>query len=230
MHAWFKVGLVVTIFGGLPVLHAATKADAAVKPDAAPNPDTLTDDERTLYALGALLSHNVDGWGLSDRELNIVRQGFADGYHRLPATKDAETLVPQIQALQRDRMQKAADAYLVTAAAAPGANKTASGLIYIPVKEGSGSKPRSSDRVKVNYEGRLLDGTVFDSSSTHGGPATFPLSGVIPCWTEALQLMKVGGKSRIVCPSDIAYGERGSPPKIRPNATLEFDVELLAIE
>jgi FKBP-type peptidyl-prolyl cis-trans isomerase FkpA len=83
----------------------------------------------------------------------------------------------------------------------------------------------------VNYEGRLIDGTVFDSSAQHGGqPATFAVGGIIPCWTEALQLMKVGGKSRIVCPAALAYGDRGAPPKIKPGSTLEFDIELISIE
>jgi hypothetical protein len=83
----------------------------------------------------------------------------------------------------------------------------------------------------VNYEGRLTDGTVFDSSAQHGGqPATLGVGNIIPCWTEALQLMKVGGKSRIVCPSGLAYGDRGAPPKIKPGATLEFDIELVSIE
>src|SRR6185295_3867195 len=87
----------------------------------------------------------------------------------------------------------------------------------------------ASDRVKVHYHGTLADGTVFDSSVDRGTPATFPLNGVIPCWTEGLQQMKVGGKSKLICPSDVAYGDRGSPPKIKPGSTLVFDVELLEI-
>jgi FKBP-type peptidyl-prolyl cis-trans isomerase len=83
--------------------------------------------------------------------------------------------------------------------------------------------------VTVNYEGRLIDGTVFDSSKQRGGPATVPVTGVIKCWTEALQLMKVGGKSRVVCPADLAYGAQGWPPVIKPGATLVFEVELLGI-
>jgi FKBP-type peptidyl-prolyl cis-trans isomerase FkpA/FKBP-type peptidyl-prolyl cis-trans isomerase FklB len=83
--------------------------------------------------------------------------------------------------------------------------------------------------VKVHYHGTLIDGTVFDSSVQRGQPATFPLNGVIPCWTEGVQRMKVGEKSRLVCPSQIAYGDRGAPPKIKPGATLVFEVELLEI-
>ena len=83
--------------------------------------------------------------------------------------------------------------------------------------------------MKVNYEGKLTDGTVFDSSVQRGEPVTFPLNKVIKCWTEAVQLMKVGGKSRLICPSDLAYGDRGAPPQIKPGATLVFEVELLGI-
>ena len=103
-------------------------------------------------------------------------------------------------------------------------------MVYIPVSEGSGASPKPTDRVKVHYHGTLQDGTVFDSSVERGQPATFPLNGVIACWTEGLQKMKVGGKAKLVCPSDIAYGDRGAPPKIKPGATLTFDVELISIE
>ena len=89
--------------------------------------------------------------------------------------------------------------------------------------------PKATDTVKVHYHGTLTDGTVFDSSVKRGEPATFPLNQVIKCWTEAVQLIKVGGKSRLVCPSGIAYGDRGSPPVIKPGATLVFEVELLDI-
>jgi hypothetical protein len=107
--------------------------------------------------------------------------------------------------------------------------KTASGLVMIPVTLGTGASPKATDTVTVSYEGRLTDGTVFDSSVQHGGPATVPLNGVIKCWSEGLQLVKVGGKSRFVCPADLAYGDQGWPPLIKPGATLVFEVELLRI-
>jgi len=97
------------------------------------------------------------------------------------------------------------------------------------ITPGTGASPAATDEVKVHYEGTLVNGKVFDSSIKRGEPATFPLNGVIPCWTEAVQTMKVGGKARIVCPAELAYGERGSPPQIRPNNTLVFDVELIEI-
>jgi FKBP-type peptidyl-prolyl cis-trans isomerase len=108
--------------------------------------------------------------------------------------------------------------------------KTASGLIFKSVSPGSGASPKPTDTVAVNYRGTLIDGTEFDASAKHGGPATFRLNGVIPCWTEAVGRMKVGEKAHIVCPSEIAYGDRVPPGgPIPPGATLLFDVELLAI-
>ena len=120
-------------------------------------------------------------------------------------------------------------AYLEKAAAEPGAVKTASGLVYRELRAGSGGSPMASDAVTVNYRGTLVDGTEFDSSYKRNEPATFPLGQVIPCWTEGVQKMKVGGKSQLVCPASIAYGEQGSPPTIPGGATLIFEVELLRI-
>jgi FKBP-type peptidyl-prolyl cis-trans isomerase FkpA/FKBP-type peptidyl-prolyl cis-trans isomerase FklB len=97
------------------------------------------------------------------------------------------------------------------------------------MKEGKGASPKETDTVKVHYHGTLTDGTVFDSSVQRGEPATFPLAQVIPCWTEGVQRVKVGGKSRLICPANLAYGDRGAPPKIKPGATLVFEVELLDI-
>jgi FKBP-type peptidyl-prolyl cis-trans isomerase FkpA len=125
--------------------------------------------------------------------------------------------------------QKVGADYLEKAAKESGAVKTPSGLVYIPLKEGSGASPSASDQVKVNYEGKLTDGKVFDASAKHGGPATFPLNGVIPCWTEGVQKMKVGGKARLICPAGIAYGDRGAGADVPPGATLDFEVELLEI-
>ena len=97
------------------------------------------------------------------------------------------------------------------------------------VKAGEGKVPTAESMVKVHYHGTLVDGEVFDSSVDRGKPATFPLNRVIPCWTEAVQKIKVGGKAKVTCPSDQAYGDRGAPPKIKPGATLTFEIELLEI-
>jgi FKBP-type peptidyl-prolyl cis-trans isomerase FkpA len=122
-----------------------------------------------------------------------------------------------------------AKAYLDKAAAQPGATRTDSGLVYRELRAGSGGSPKASDTVMVNYRGALVDGTEFDSSYKRNEPAQFPLNQVIPCWTEGVQKMKVGGKSELVCPASIAYGDQGSPPTIPGGATLVFEVELLRI-
>jgi FKBP-type peptidyl-prolyl cis-trans isomerase FkpA len=120
-------------------------------------------------------------------------------------------------------------AALAAAAKEKGATVAASGLVYRSVKDGTGASPKATDTVKVNYKGMLPDGTKFDASADHGGPITFPLNRVIPCWTEGVQKMKVGGQAKLTCPSAIAYGARGAGGVIPPNATLVFEVELIAI-
>jgi FKBP-type peptidyl-prolyl cis-trans isomerase FkpA len=123
----------------------------------------------------------------------------------------------------------AADATLEAAAKETGAVVTASGLVYKSVKDGSGASPKASDTVKVNYRGTFPDGKEFDSSYKRNKAIEFPLANVIPCWTEGVQRMKVGGQAKLTCPAAIAYGSRGAGGVIPPNATLLFEVELLAI-
>lgn len=198
--------------------------------------DLANDEQKTLYAVGVAISQSMASLALSEAELEIVKSGIADGALQRPLKVDMQTYGPKIQqfaqsraAIGADKEKKAGAAFLAKAAAEPGAKKTASGAIVTPLKPGKGAVPKSSDTVKVHYHGTLLDGTVFDSSVQRGQPATFPLTGVIKCWTEGVQEIKVGGKSRLVCPADIAYGDRGSPPTIKPGATLIFEVELLEI-
>ena len=121
------------------------------------------------------------------------------------------------------------DAALAAASKEAGAQVTKSGLVYRSVKDGSGPSPLSTDKVKVHYKGTFPDGKEFDSSYKRNEPTEFPLNRVIACWTEGVQLMKVGGKAKLTCPSAIAYGERGAGGVIPPNATLVFEIELLAI-
>jgi FKBP-type peptidyl-prolyl cis-trans isomerase FkpA/FKBP-type peptidyl-prolyl cis-trans isomerase FklB len=161
---------------------------------------------------------------------------LSDGVTGAKPVVKAEEYIPKVQALQQARLkvaqeksEKAGTEYLAKAAAETGATKTTSGMIIKQTKPGTGASPKAEDQVKVHYEGRLIDGTVFDSSIARGEPATFPLNQVIACWTEGVQTMKVGGKAQFVCPANLAYGDRGSPPKILPGATLVFDVELLDI-
>jgi len=210
-------------------LIAATAARAA-------GPELKTDDDKTMYALGLALSQNLGPFKLSEKELELVKAGLTDGVLGKEKKVDLQTFGPKINALAQGRLaasasaeKKAAEPYLAKAAGAKGATKTPSGMVYTEVKPGSGDSPKTTDTVQVHYSGKLTDGTVFDSSVQRGEPATFPLNGVIKCWTEGLQKMKVGGKATLVCPSDIAYGDQGRPPQIKPGATLVFDVELLEI-
>ncbi len=126
--------------------------------------------------------------------------------------------------------QAQTDPALAAAAKETGAVVKPSGLVFLSQREGSGAKPGPTDTVRVNYRGTFPDGREFDSSYKRGEAIEFPLDGVIKCWTEGVQLMKVGGKARLTCPSAIAYGTRGAGNVVPPNATLVFEVELLGIK
>lgn len=141
------------------------------------------------------------------------------------ATIACSSGAPQAKAPEASGSQ----AFLDKAAAEPGAVRTPSGLVYRELQPGTGPSPAATDVVRVNYRGTLTDGTEFDSSYKRNEPAEFPLNRVIPCWTEGVQKMKVGGKSKLVCPANIAYADAGSPPVIPGGATLVFEIELLAI-
>ena len=141
---------------------------------------------------------------------------------RLIIAAIATTLAIPAFAMANDAIDKAAKE--------KGAVKTASGMVYRSIKEGSGHSPKASNIVEVNYRGTLTNGTEFDSSYKRNQSAKFPLSRVIPCWTEGVQMMKVGGKAQLVCPPELAYGARGAGADVPPNATLIFEVELLAIK
>lgn len=218
----------------LPYILTALVAAAPTLGHAAAEPKS--EDEKVLYAIGLAFSQNISWFGLSEAELEMVKAGLTDGLLGKARKVDLQTYGPKIQEQQRARMttlavaeKKAGSAFVDTAAAEQGAKKTASGLVITTVKPGTGASPAKGDTVKVHYHGTLIDGIVFDSSVQRGEPATFPLDRVIPCWTEGVQQMKVGGKSRLVCPADLAYGDRGAPPRIKPGATLVFEIELLEI-
>lgn len=199
--------------------------------------DLKNDDEKTLYALGYEVSRNISSFNLSESELAIVHQGFNDGALGKKAQLDTQALYPKIRELQTARAAQVAakakaagQAFLAKAAAEKGAVKLPSGIVMQTIKAGTGASPKATDTVKVHYHGTLTDGTVFDSSVKRNEPTTFALNSVIQCWTQGVQKMKVGGKSRLICPAELAYGEQGSPPQIGPGATLIFEVELLNIE
>jgi FKBP-type peptidyl-prolyl cis-trans isomerase FkpA len=209
----------------------------AAAPAGAAGPELKTDEQKTLYALGLVIARNLANFYLTQADLEVVEAGITDGTLKAKPKADLETWGPKIQGLATARAavaaaaeKKASQAFLDRAAAEKGAVKTTSGLIVTALKTGDGASPTAADRVKVHYHGTLVDGTEFDSSVKRGEPLTIGLTGgIIKCWSEGVPLMKVGGKSRFVCPSDLAYGDQGRPPVIKPGATLVFEIELLEI-
>jgi FKBP-type peptidyl-prolyl cis-trans isomerase FkpA/FKBP-type peptidyl-prolyl cis-trans isomerase FklB len=196
-----------------------------------------TDEEKAFYAIGTALAGNLQQFKpISDRELELVVQGLRDVVGDKVLAVEQQEGGALIRTMMQTRQEKAAEIeasaasrFLAAEAAKPGAKKTESGLIITQLKAGTGPSPAATDTVRVHDHGTLRDGSVFDSSVDRGTPAEFPLNKVIPCWTEGVALMKVGGKSRLVCPAPIAYGNRGAPPRILPGAALSFEVELIEI-
>ena len=217
-----------------PKFPAAPKA-APRAASAAAGSALATDEQKTVYALGLSVQRSLLSFDLSPAELEIVKQAIADAAAGKPAV-DLNEWGPKIGPLKQARSGRVAQRekalageYLAKAAAEPGAVKMPSGLIYRELTPGTGDSPKATDTVKVHYRGTLINGTEFDSSYKRNQPAQFQLNGVIKCWTEGVQKMKVGGKSKLACPSDLAYGDQGRPPLIPGGATLVFEVELLGI-
>jgi FKBP-type peptidyl-prolyl cis-trans isomerase len=229
----------------VPLFLAASLAFGAAAH--AQQPTLSTDQDKTLYALGLLIGGQVKSLGLTAAELPTVSAGLSDAVLGKDPKVDLNTYGPKVQAFAQERQQAAEAAEQKKAAAAagpekqagaafleklakePNATRSTSGVVYVPVKVGTGPSPTATSNVKVHYHGTLRDGTVFDSSVQRGEPITVPLNQVISCWTEGVQKMKVGGKAKLGCPADTAYGDRqmGSIP---PGAALLFEVELLGIE
>lgn len=193
------------------------------------------DQDKTFYALGLAMAQGLAQFHLSEEELETVQEGLADGVLGNEPEVDLQEYMPQVQQLAQARAETAATAereagvsYVEEAAAEEGAVQTESGMVYQILEEGTGASPAATDTVQVHYRGTLRDGTVFDSSHDRGQPATFALNQVIPCWTEGVQQMKEGGKAKLVCPPDLAYGDQPAGA-IPPGATLTFEVELLDV-
>ena len=219
-------------------LSAACKKEEA-KPAAASDAGPATEEEKTLYALGAMVGQRFVGpMHPSDRELDMLVRGLRATAKGGKPELAIETYAPKFDALARTRAaagaadtKKAAEAFRDSAAKEEGALRYPSGLVYRTLKPGTGASPKPSDVVSVHYHGTLPDGKVFDSSVQRGQPAEFAVNQVIPCWTEGVQHMKLGEKAKLICPSDIAYGDTGTPDgTIPPGATLVFEVELLGIK
>jgi FKBP-type peptidyl-prolyl cis-trans isomerase FkpA len=225
---------------GAAVAGGCQKKEAAPKETASPAA-TMSEDDKALLAFGAAVGQQVAAQvkplNLSPAEMETLKKGLLGSL----AGEKPQYDIQQYGALLSARAQKQSAAVAAgekgksvafrdAAAAEPGAVKTASGLVYRTINPGNGPSPKATDTVRVHYHGTLTDGKVFDSSVQRGQPVEFQLNGVIPCWTEGVQRMKVGEKARLVCPSDIAYGDSGRGPDIGPGATLVFEVELLEIK
>lgn len=207
----------------------------AFAPDASAKMTPQSEEEKTIYFLGVVLSRQARDLGFSDTESEMMLQGLRDALAGTEMELDQAEYFPKLQELAKQRKtvvleQEKIDSkrFLEKASKTKGATVTESGLIITEIKSGTGASPGPTDRVKVHYHGTLRDGTVFDSSVERDKPAEFPLNRVIACWTEGVAMMKEGGKSLLICPSEIAYGDR-STGRIPAGAALSFEVELLEI-
>ena len=195
-----------------------------------------TEDEKAIYAFGHIMGTRMRELNMSDMELEAALEGVRDGIKNTKPKLKVNEYRPKIGELMQKRAKVISEKAKVVGKVflekflSDGGEKTPSGLAYKVTKEGTGESPKVTDIVKVHYHGTLSDGTVFDSSKERNKPAEFPLNRVIPGWTEGLQLIKKGGSITLVIPSELAYGERGAPPKIPGGATLRFEIELLEIK
>ena len=196
-----------------------------------------TEEDKTFYAVGAMFGSKLKDLELTEDEVTMVVAGLYDSTLKRGEKVDVKSYGVKVQEAFRKRLntksemeKKRGAEYLKKFMKEEGVKKTESGLAYKMMKKGEGPFPKKTDVVEVHYTGTLIDGTVFDSSLERNKPVSFPLNRVIKGWTEGLQLLKKGGKIKLVIPSDMAYGDKGATPKIQGGATLVFDVELLSIE
>ena len=218
--------LTILAFGLVTTFPEATRAAASPK----------TDDEKAFYSIGASMAAQLErARPIAESELDVLVQGIRDSVRGKTLAVDQQEGATLVRTMLQERQEKAvaiervaAVEFLAAEAAKKGAKTTESGLIYTVIKAGKGASPSATDKVRVHYHGTLRDGTVFDSSVERGEPAEFPLNRVIACWTEGVAMMKEGGKSLLVCPAEIAYGDR-STGRIPAGAALSFEVELIEI-
>jgi FKBP-type peptidyl-prolyl cis-trans isomerase FklB len=223
-----------------PATKKAPAAAAAAKPAA---PPLTTQKDKLSYALGMNIGTGMHKQSV-DVDPNVFIRGFKDGLaggKTEMTEQEAQAAIIQLQQMLRakaeaemkqeaEKTKKEGEAFLAANKAKEGVIALPSGLQYKILQPGTGPKPTATDTVVCNYRGTLIDGTEFDSSAKHGEAATFPVNRVIKGWTEALQLMPAGSKWQLFVPADLAYGDRGAGPLIKPGSTLIFEVELLSIQ
>ena len=234
-HSWAGAALLA-----VATVACQGKGGAPAPADNKGTAELKTEEEKTLYALGLILGKNACGpLKPTEAELALIVRGLSDAATGKTPAVPLETYGPKVQAFAQARVAAAAQsasgpekdkgkAFAEQAAKEAGAVRTPTGLVFQSLSPGKGKAPTAADSVKVHYRGTLIDGTEFDSSIKRGQPVDFALANVIPCWTEGLQLMRAGGKAKLVCPSDIAYRDQGTG-NIPPGATLVFEVELLDV-
>jgi FKBP-type peptidyl-prolyl cis-trans isomerase FkpA len=216
----------------------ATTAKSVKKVGAVASGDAFkSDDERAAYAYGYKIGQNVSQIGMSDAEVKVFNKGIYDAASNKPAKLDMAVYLPKVSDFAQKRAmvrvnaeKKKGQAFADKFAKDDSVKAIPNGGFIKIVTAGTGAQPGADDTVKVHYRGALIDGTEFDSSYKRGQPTSFPLKGVIPCWTNGVAMMTVGSKAKLVCPSDVAYGDQGQPRAgIAGGSTLVFDVELLEI-
>ena len=220
-----------------PTPPAASKA-ASSKPKkpATGTAEPATDREKILYTMGAMLGFPVSSLELSEAEIVWIRQGLSDSASGKPLRVPSGTWMPQVSDFTRKRLADVAslrkskdEPFFSQEAGRPGTVRHPSGLLYQEIRAGTKPGPGKTGKVFVSYTGTLPDGTVFDSSNPVGRPIVFDLEKMIPCWQAALPLMKAGGRARIVCPPDLAWGDVGNPPLVKPGATVVYDIDLIEV-
>ncbi|MCB9448006.1 MAG: FKBP-type peptidyl-prolyl cis-trans isomerase [Flavobacteriales bacterium] len=203
----------------------------------APALDLNNQVDKVSYSLGVSIGNSLKQQGVTELKPEIIQMAFADVFQDKDLQVNVQDAETALQTYFMDQQRKKGEASAQKGEDFLTKNKTEDGVVTLPsglqykvLVEGNGAKPGPEDMVTTHYTGTLLDGTVFDSSVERGQPASFPVNGVIPGWTEALQLMPVGSKWKLWVPANLAYGERGAGGKIGPNETLVFELELLSIQ
>lgn len=228
--------LILSACSSEPAGDAPAEAPATTAEVARGEVELTTEHEKILYTLGIGTSHGLTPLNLTAEELAFVQAGIEDGVLGREPRVNLPEYAPKVRAYTQEKMaagasvETAASAeFLERMAAEPGAVRTESGLVYVEMVPGTGPSPTIDDTVRLRYHGTLRDGTVFDSTMNAAAPVPMILKRVIPCWGQALQRMKAGGRSRFFCPPELAYGLRGFPPRIPPGAALAFEVELVSV-
>ncbi|MDD5303576.1 MAG: FKBP-type peptidyl-prolyl cis-trans isomerase [Elusimicrobia bacterium] len=244
-----KLALISLILAAAPVFAAdapkaaapkaaAPKSEAKKPAAAAASKDPFkTDDERAIYTIGFLMGRNVASFSMTPAEVKVIQAGLGDAIMSAPPKVDVRFYQPRVNELLTKRLEAAASkekekgrAYTEKFVKESKPQAIPGGGWYLETKAGTGPMPTQADTIKAHYRGTTTEGVEFDSSYSRGAPSEFPLApgGVIECWSNGIPMMKVGGKAKLVCPSDVAYKDPGRPG-IKPGATLVFEVELVEI-